>query len=132
MNVVTKKSVLITLAVVVAALIVIDIFLATDPVKGNTWSELLRAAAENTPVVPWLWGLIMGHWFHPNDEQRPLIRPPVNALVLLALSLLVLLIGSGLTVSPWVPLVLALPIGALVWPVSSSRAQVPEIARGST
>lgn len=126
-QVITRRSVLIAIGVVVGLLIIVDIFLATDVVAGNTWSELLREAAEHTPVVSWLWGLIMGHWFHPNDDQTPVIAPPLNALVLLTLSLFVLVIGYGVTVSPWVPLVIAVPIGALLWPMSASRALVPEL-----
>lgn len=126
---VTRRSVLVALTVLVAVLIVIDIALATDPEPGNTWSELMRSAAEATPVVPWLAGLVMGHWFHPGDELEPVIDPPGNALVLLALSGIVLVIGAVVRVPPWLPFVVAAPIGAFVWPVDTP-AMPPAAMRG--
>lgn len=121
---VTKKSVLIGLGVLVGALIVVDVFLATDEVGGNTWSELMRIAADKTPVVPWLCGLVMGHWFHPGEALDPLIDPPGNALALLLMSAIVLVIGYVVVLPPWLPLVIAAPIGALVWPVATNRERL--------
>lgn len=126
---VTRRSVLIALTVLVAVLIIVDIALAADPEPGNTWSELVRSAAAATPVVPWLAGLVMGHWFHPGDELEPVIDPPGNALVLLVLSGVVLVIGTVVNVPPWLPFVVAAPIGAFVWPVDTP-AMPPAAMRG--
>ncbi|MDH3499303.1 MAG: hypothetical protein OEM97_04210 [Acidimicrobiia bacterium] len=119
---ITRKWVLILLTLLVAVLIVVDIVLATDADPGNTWSELMREAAKKTPVVPWLAGLVVGHWFHPGDDLDPLIDPPGNALVLLLLTVAVLAGGGVVELPPWLPLLVAAPIGAFVWPVGTRRA----------
>jgi hypothetical protein len=50
-----------------AVAIGLDVWLAADDVPANTWSELLRLAAYETPVLPWACAVLVGHWFHPKD-----------------------------------------------------------------
>ncbi len=126
-QILTKRAVLIGIAVATVVLIVIDIFLAVDDVAGNTWSELLRSAAKRTPVVPWLGGLVMGHWFHPYDRAEPWIDPPGNWMVTLLLTLLVAVLGFFVVVPPWVPVPMGAVLGALLWPVAVEERTLEEI-----
>lgn len=128
-RIVTRKSVLIGVGIVVAALIIVDVFLATDDVSRNTWSELIRVAGKKTIAVPWMLGLVMGHWFHPTDHAKPSIDAPGNAVVLLAATLFVALVGLAVEIPLWIPLVLAAPVGALIWPVSTNPDAVAQVRK---
>lgn len=123
----SKPWVLVAMVVATVALIVLDLFLAGDDISGNTWSELLRAGAKQTPVVAWLGGLVLGHWFHPNDEAEPAIPPPENALVIAVLTAVVLIVGFITPVPPWVPVPLGAIAGAWLWPVGVAKRSFAEI-----
>ncbi len=123
----TRPVVLVAVGAIIVILIVWDIFLAVDGIGGNTWSELLRNAGLATPVVPWLGGVVMGHWFHPFEHAEPLITPPGNALALVALTLLVVLVGFATNVPTWVPVPLGGAAGAVLWPVSVEHQQLRQI-----
>ena len=55
------------LIIAVAAFIGLDIYLATDSIIGNTWSEIIRGADRRHPwfayVTCFSFGLLVGHWF---------------------------------------------------------------------
>ena len=123
----SRRAVLIAIGVATFVLIVLDIFLATDDIGGNTWSEILRSAAQRTPVVPWLGGLVMGHWFHPFDEASPAIDPPGNWMVIVMLTLLVALLGFVVSIPPWLPLLPGAFVGASIWPVAVEERTLAEI-----
>lgn len=40
-----------------------DIFLAADRIKGNTISEVIRSASRRSLMIPFIAGIIIGHWF---------------------------------------------------------------------
>jgi hypothetical protein len=108
--------------IITAALIVIDIWLATDRLPGNTWSEMLRELSRHTLFVPWSLGVLMGHWFHPIDELRPLAG---GASIWILVGLSVALVALGLVlrfvfkyVPPAWPWTLGgMVVGAVLWPV---------------
>ena len=58
----------IVLAVVVAALVVWDIVVATTPPPADTISEVVLAFARNHPVVPLIVGILCGHLFWPQRQ----------------------------------------------------------------
>lgn len=124
---ITKKSVLIALGALIAVLIAWDIVLATDDTEGNTWSELIRIAANATVAVPWLLGLVMGHWFHPGETREPAIDPPGNALVLLIATAIIAIIGLFIDLPLWLPLVTAAVVGAYLWPVETNPEAVSQV-----
>jgi len=105
-----------------AVAIGLDVWLAADDVPDNTWSELLRLAAYETPVLPWVCGVLMGHWFHPKDGFQAVLGQPRSIALLIwftwALFVIGLAVSSlGLPIPPWIPVVPGLVAGALLWPV---------------
>lgn len=106
----------------VAALIGIDIYLAADSVKGNTWSEIIRMWAKYTPLVPWTIGVLTGHFFHPFDNFRAVLGQPASIAVLIWLTGVVGIMGlsfmkAGYPIPGWSVLVPAFTAGWLLWPV---------------
>ena len=59
----TRLVTAIILIVVSVALIVWDIYAAITPVHGDTISEVLWTATTQHPVIPFLFGMLMGHLF---------------------------------------------------------------------
>ena len=43
--------------------LVIDIYLFTDEIKGNTWSQIVIEKSRKHIYYPFAWGFLMGHWF---------------------------------------------------------------------
>lgn len=105
-----------------AAFIGLDIYLAVDRLPGNTWSEILRQWAIVTPLIPWIYGILGGHFYHPVDGLDPWIDPPGNIALLVWLTAVIGLIGvafakSGNPISPWTVVIPGFIAGALLWPV---------------
>lgn len=48
---------------VTAALIIWDIVLAIRPPAEDTISEVIRKHAHKYPLIPFAFGVIMGHWW---------------------------------------------------------------------
>ena len=110
--------------VIVAAIIGLDIFFAIDKVGGNTWSEIIRCFAESTPMIPWICGVLSGHFFWPAaiGKYIPLLGQPNSIALLIWTGCIVGIIGLGLIKSGMVfPLWLAFIIGGIggmfLWPV---------------
>jgi hypothetical protein len=108
--------------IIVAVLIIIDIWLATDRLPGNTWSELLRESSRHTLFIPWSLGVLMGHWFHPVDDFRA-IAGGASIWILIALTAVLIVVGLVLgfaakyTPPAWPWALGGLVAGALLWPV---------------
>ena len=105
-----------------AVAIGLDIWFAADDVPANTWSELLRLGAKETPVLPWACAVLMGHWFHPKDGFRAVLGQPNSIALVIWLSWALFVIGLALSaadlpIPPWIPVVPGLVAGALLWPV---------------
>ena len=129
MESISRNRVLVILGLVVAVAIVIDIVLATDPVEGNTFSELIRIAADNTPAVPWMVGLVLGHWFHPGETMSPVIPAPWNGYAILGITGVALIAGGPIGLDPWLVCAVGFVVGWLVWPVATPRLVPPMIER---
>lgn len=108
-------------------LIAIDVPVAIDAVPGNTLSELLREGAAETTIIPWVFAVFAGRWFHPVDEFSPLgdAGGTIGPVVLIALSWAVVA-GAALirrqtkaeaAVPAWLIVVAGFIAGALLWPV---------------
>lgn len=105
----------------VCAIIGFDIYLALDNIRGNTWSEMLRTASKYTPIVPWTFGVLMGHFFHPATSFSPIVPLNFGVPVLVWISVVLGIVGLALVRSfifPQWPLLLAgFFAGWLLWPV---------------
>ncbi len=101
-------------------MVVWDVFLALDAVDGNTWSEVMRAASVGNPVLPWLFGILIGHLYHHRDDLAPIFDSDAAESVLMLLTLLLIVAGfvfNGL--DGWQVTVMALAgiaAGYLLWP----------------
>lgn len=51
---------LLTLTVVLASW---DIYLAISPPKGDTISEVIRSVGRKYLIIPFAFGVLIGHWF---------------------------------------------------------------------
>jgi len=119
----TRVAIIIGL-VWVAGLIGLDICLAVDGRAGNTWSEIIRTWARETPVVPWICGVLTGHFFHPDIWSTPILGEASSIAFLIWGTVVVGMLGLicsrlGYPVAPWTPLVPAFVAGALLWPVEA-------------
>ncbi len=122
LNFMTKPIVLGIGGGLLAIAIGLDVWLAVDRVPDNTWSELFRKGALATPVIPWACAVLMGHWFHPNDDAQPVLGQPKPIALLIWLTWVVFVVGLGLTgsgipVPPWIPVLPGMIAGWLLWPV---------------
>lgn len=68
-----KKNVVITIVAVVSAIIGWDIYLAADDTEGNTISNLVTEASEESPIIAFALGVLVGHWFWTScDDEKKL------------------------------------------------------------
>jgi hypothetical protein len=100
----------------IAAFIGYDVYLATDGVRGNTWSEIARKFAKASTFLPWACGVLCGHFFHPDAGAGRHVG------VLVWLTFVVVIAGmvskrAGRPVPPWVPLLPGCLAGCLLWAV---------------
>ncbi len=106
--------------VLLGALLVIDIYLATDSVRGNTWSELLRTWGKYTPFVPWVWAVLLGHWFNPGNKA--VFGQPTSVVILVWMTYILVISGLVLfkvqyPIPPWTVILPGIVAGMLLWPV---------------
>ncbi|MDH3499302.1 MAG: hypothetical protein OEM97_04205 [Acidimicrobiia bacterium] len=106
---------------VILALVVADVVLANDSTSDNAPSQIVRWVGRYTAVVPFGLGVLMGHWFHPDDAFDPILgaRSPLYLLLIgLTLGIVGFLLRwhrRGITPWPWA--VAGTVLGALLWPV---------------
>ncbi|NSX55763.1 hypothetical protein [Parasulfitobacter algicola] len=96
--------------------------------NSDTYSAVTRFWSKLTPVMPWIWGLLAGRFFH--WGQSSIIEDPswLAFLLLLAITAVFLVVFILLRKKIWQPIassvgmpiafVLAYIIGALFWPVN--------------
>lgn len=106
---------------VIAVLVVADIVLANDRTKDNAPSQIVRWVSRFTAAVPFGLGVLMGHWFHPDDNLEPILgaRSP---LYLLAIGVVIAVGGVIMgwqrkSIAPWPWAIAGAILGALLWPV---------------
>lgn len=113
--------------VLLTAAVVYDIVLTTDKIDGNTFSELLREFGMKTPFFPWVFAALAGRWFHPSDSLGPLFASQVATYIAI-LAMTALVVGAGIVykvirgnavwIPPWLVVLVGLPFGAFVAPVT--------------
>lgn len=68
------KQVLMSIIFIFVAIIGYDIYLYSDGISGNSISQVIIAAAEKSPLVPWFVGFLFGaltmHFFDSYKEPR--------------------------------------------------------------
>lgn len=106
---------------IIAIIIGIDVYLAVDSVKGNTWSEMIRTLGFKTPFAPWVWGGLGGHFFHQWIPKFP-VENPGNIAILIWISALVMMIGhfcytKGTYLPPMIVFFVAFFVWSTLWPV---------------
>lgn len=107
--------------IVIVGLVVADVILANDKTSQNTPSEIIRWVSRYTAVVPFGLGVLMGHWFHPDDDFDAIFG--ANSPRILAIIGGLILVGGAvlgwrkqrLAAWPWA--VAGTVLGALLWPV---------------
>ncbi len=110
-----KTTILIGLALV-AIVIGIDVYLALDSVKNNTWSEIIREYGKKRLIIPWVLGGLGGHFFHLESIPKLPIEFPGNISILVFISLLVLGLGGILPrYSLYIPPAITFFVGFIVW-----------------
>lgn len=108
----------------IGVIIILDIFLAIDAVSGNTWSEIIRHLAKSTPLIPFVCGVLSGHFFWPAalKENIPLLDQPNSIALLIWIACITGIVGLGLTKNGmmfplWIAFLIGGVGGTLLWPV---------------
>jgi len=105
-----------------AILIGLDIYLAVDGLKGNTWSEILRMWGSKNALAPWIWCGLAGHYFHWKSTSKPILEPPANIAMLVWLTVLIFIVSmamtrAGIPIPSWIIAPVAFIAWGLLWPV---------------
>lgn len=122
------KILLITTAVVWA---VYDVFPFLNPDRGDTISEVILYYALRSLFIPYAFGVLSGHFFFPRDGacQKPRILVPLSLAVLSydvaahVFDVPCMLCSQSY---PYVPFLVGIPLGTLLWPQSRSD-KIPEV-----
>lgn len=114
-------SIVVVIGLVLLSILVgLDVYFATDKVPHNTWSEIIRHWAKHAPLVPYICGVLSGHFFHPNTKS--ILGQPHSIALLIWTACFIGVVGLGLYhngISPplWLVFLLGCVAGALLWPV---------------
>jgi hypothetical protein len=106
--------------IIVAAITVTDIIFAADKASGNTYSEIIRHWGIHTAIVPYICGVLSGHFFHPGFKA--LFGQPYSISVaiwgLCAVGIISLaLTHNNINLPLWIPFQIGFIAGILLWPV---------------
>ncbi len=55
---------------VVILLAIYDIWVVIEPTPGDTISAVIARVALGNPIVPFAFGVLMGHWFWPMSSRE--------------------------------------------------------------
>lgn len=109
----------ILIGVVTALIIGFDIWLYNNGVPHDTISAVFKHWAILTPFIPYVWGVLAGHFFW--GRVTPIIPNPSAPIVLGWSGIVMILIGIGLryfaiTVNPILFVVIGALMGHLFFP----------------
>lgn len=103
-------------------LVLMDLMIAVN-LEPGTWIEGMRNAARGSTLFAWPIAVLIGHWFHPKDNLKPVLGRPTSIIVLGSVSVVVLVAGAllyflaGIVIPPVIIVVVGMVTGALLWPV---------------
>jgi len=102
-------------------LVVWDVYLALDPIDGNTWSEVMREASTLNPLFPWLLGVLLAHLFHFRDDLKPIFDRDAASTLMVAITIGLGVIGIyGVELTGWsmtLLVILGMVTALLFWPM---------------
>ena len=115
------KLTIVVIVAVTALLIGYDIWAATNNVANSidTISGRMRIWAFETPVIPWVWCGLAGHFFGPWHYAQ-FMPAKMSMGLLICLSWAVIWFGifmrsKGVVIPPWTICVPAFLTGAMLW-----------------
>ncbi|MGA1794890.1 MAG: hypothetical protein ACMUIL_03425 [bacterium] len=103
-------------------LILLDVIFAKNIEPGGFVYQL-KIAGRFCTFISWPAGVLMGHWYHPVDNLRAIIKTPWNYITLGIISIViftlgaVLLYGFDISYPQWITVLVSLVAGSLLWPV---------------
>ena len=114
----------VTILVIAAVIIGVDVYLVASPPEGDTFSALSRAWARLNPTWPLVFGLLAGRFFHWGGA--PVVEPAW--LAMLALAAITAILVLLFTATKWwhpvrgsfgmpVAFFVGYALGAVFWPV---------------
>lgn len=65
----SRRLTIAILVMTAVVLIVWDIYVAVNGVSGDTISEVVLSFAQKHPVIPFVFGVVMGHLFWPQHSR---------------------------------------------------------------
>jgi hypothetical protein len=104
-----------------AFLIIYDLFPFFAKESGDTISEVVLYYSLRCFSIPFIFGMLCGHFFVPRDGHEPkpyILIPTWVAIILLDVATYVwnIQILMSLHTHPWVALFIGIPVGIFVWP----------------
>jgi peptidoglycan/LPS O-acetylase OafA/YrhL len=100
--------------VVLLTLVGIDVWFAVDSVPKNTWSEVIAYWGSRFALIPFAWGVLAGHFFHP---AMPHLSSPTGIVVLCWAALVMEICSLAFAAPPLAYLLAGLVCGLLCWQV---------------
>lgn len=110
----TQRLTKIVVLATTAALVLYNIGVLVEPTPNDSISAIIHGWAERWSFVPWLVGVLGGHWFWP---YKPLLPQPWRYVALLDLFLLFIVVNViyGITVLPLTALFVGVLCGGMLW-----------------
>lgn len=103
-------------------LILLDIIFSKK-IDPGSFTYSIKIAGRFCTFVSWPAGVLMGHWYHPSDKLKAIIKTPWNYITLGIISVViftlgaVLLYGFDISYPQWITVITGLVVGTLLWPV---------------
>ena len=123
--IVTKVLMLVATVVLVGW----DIYVTVNAIRGDTISEIIARLGRNYAVLPFLWGVVVGHLFwsvrHIGHKKSKLAVLWCWVLMLLALDLV-----DVYDIAPIIPLFVGIVAGSALWPTQRDSVNLGNWKQG--
>jgi len=87
------------MGLVTIAIIAYDIWVAVEPTRGDTISEIMSGLGYNLPIIPYAWGVLMAHFFARRTFANVSLKPAIRYTMLIGSGILV----GALSLAGWLP-----------------------------
>lgn len=105
-------------------MVVFDVVLMKDGIRGNTFSQLARASVRHTYWLPFLLGALLGRWYHPVDGFETVVGSLWFAHLVFAILGAIFVLGfqslkkyRNVTIPTYVLVLVGLVMGAVLIPI---------------